>query len=101
MTSHNDSTYTMPVKPLGDFTFADLLDTYYKFKNGHGEPVKALRVAPNVFKRLNRYLEDEQVKREREGVKATPAENVWLTKIYRMDVTVDPSMMPGTWKFVV
>lgn len=85
---------------LEQLTLDKLLDTKLKFEYENPTIAKEIKVAPNVFKRLNRYFIDEQAEREREGIKAMPKEDVWITGIYGVKITVDPDMRPGTWKFI-
>ena len=86
--------------PLEALTLDKLLDTKMQFEYEHPQVVREMKVAPNVFKRLNRHFEDEQAERDREGIKSMPKEHVWLSQLYGMKVVVDPEMRPGTWKFI-
>lgn len=93
----NNTFSTTETEPL---TFESILKTMDQFRNDYPVIIDELNVAPDIFKKLNRYFEDEATEAERQGRRTIPPEQVWLSSLYGMEVVVDTTLKPGTWKFI-
>lgn len=91
------ATNTKITEPI---TFDALYETYVKFRNQFSDIPRKFKVAPNVYFKFVDMEIEEQRKRLMEGVKSMPPELIGWKTVFGIEIEVDPTLKPGTWKIV-
>lgn len=71
-----------------------------KFKYENTDRVSCIKVARDVYEKLDQFFVEEQKKLEMEGIKTLPPDQIKLETIYGIEIIIDGRMRPGTWRVV-